>query len=389
MGEAFRYELIATDAGSNARLGRFHTPHGVIPTPMFMPVGTQATVKALDPDDLHTLDAKVILANTYHLALRPGPEIIAAAGGLHRFMAWDGPILTDSGGFQVFSLGNRRVVDDDGVTFRSLHDGSTHRFTPERVIAIEGALGADIIMPLDECIALPATEAETRSALERTHRWLERCIAAKQRPDQALFGIVQGGMNHDLRRRGAEFVGGLGLPGVAIGGLSVGETKDEMYTTLAATTAYLPEDRPRYLMGVGAPEDLWESVARGVDLFDCVLPARVARHGGLYTPAGRVSIRNARYRDLHTPLDATCTCTTCRRFTAAYLHHLCRCDELLWYRLATIHNLHFILNQMVTMRAAIADGTFAAKREEFLLGYRTADAARRATEQARFIQARH
>lgn len=380
----FRYTLLATDATTGARAGVFQTPHGDIPTPMFMPVGTQATVKALDPDDLHAMHAPVILSNTYHLALRPGPEIIAAAGGLHRFMGWDGAILTDSGGFQVFSLGPRRMVDDDGVTFRSIHDGSSHRFTPERVIAIEEALGADIIMPLDECVALPADVRDLRRALDRTHRWLERAITAKQRPDQALFGIVQGGTDPDLRREGAAFVGSLGLPGVALGGLSVGEDKASMYGTVAATVPFLPTDRPRYLMGVGSPEDLWECVARGIDLFDCVLPARVARHGGLYTPAGRVSIKNARFRNLHAPFDPACDCATCRRFTAAYLHHLHRVEELLWHRLATIHNLHFILRQMQAMRSAILDGTFADRRAAFRDTYRPASSAAAAVERAKF-----
>src|SRR4051812_24863082 len=260
---------------------------------MFMPVGTQATVKALDPDDLHALGAQIVLANTYHLTLRPGTDLIARAGGIHRFMGWDGPVLTDSGGFQVFSLGDRRTVDDDGVTFRSHIDGSTHRFTPERVVALEEEIGADIIMPLDECVSLPAEPETVRKALARTHRWLDRALAAKRRADQALFAIVQGGVDHALRREGAEYASSVAVPGIALGGLSVGESKPEMYATVAATTPYLRADRPRYLMGVGAPEDLWECVARGIDLFDCVLPARVARHGGLYTPAGRISIRNA------------------------------------------------------------------------------------------------
>jgi len=380
----FPFQLIVSDSATDARAGTLGTPHGTICTPMFMPVGTQATVKALDPDDLRALDARIILSNTYHLALRPGPELIAAAGGLHRFMAWDRPVLTDSGGFQVFSLGNQRVVDDDGVTFRSIHDGSSHRFTPERVIEIEDMLGADIIMPLDECLALPATDADLHRALDRTHRWLERAVAAKRRPDQALFGIVQGGANEALRRTGAEFVASLGLPGNAIGGLSVGESKEEMYRVLAATTPFLPTAKPRYLMGVGSPEDLWEGVARGVDLFDCVLPARVARHGGLYTPEGRVSIRNARFRDHFAPVDPTCDCTTCRRFTAAYLHHLQRAEELLWYRLATIHNLAFILREMRTMRAAILDGTFNMRRQAFHARYRPASAEAAAANRTQY-----
>lgn len=381
----FAFTVEAIDAETGARAGRFSTPHGVIPTPAFMPVGTQATVKALDPHDLREIGAPIILANAYHLSLRPGAAVIEAAGGLHRFMAWDGPILTDSGGFQVFSLGVRRAVDDDGVTFRSHLDGSVHRFTPETVIALEEVLGADIIMPLDECIALPAGDAATRDALHRTQRWLERALRAKRRDDQALFAIVQGGLSHALRREGAAFAAQLALPGVAIGGLSVGETKAEMDATLAATTELLPVDRPRYLMGVGAPEDLWASVARGVDLFDCVLPARVARHGGLYTPYGRIAIGNARYRDMHGAFDPSCRCPTCSRFSAAYLHHLYRAKELLWYRLATVHNLWFIFRQMDEMRAAVLDGSFGARHVAFLARYRAADRSAATEARARFI----
>jgi queuine tRNA-ribosyltransferase len=386
--DPFTFTLDKTDATTGARAGRFVTPRGMIQTPMFMPVGTQATVKALDPDDLHTIGAQVVLANTYHLSLRPGTDLIARAGGIHRFMGWDGPILTDSGGFQVFSLGERRTVDDDGVTFRSHIDGSTHRFTPERVIALEEEIGADIIMPLDECVSLPADPATVRNALTRTHRWLDRALAAKHRADQALFAIVQGGVDHALRREGAEYASGVDVSGIALGGLSVGESKPEMYATVAATTPYLRTDRPRYLMGVGAPEDLWECVARGIDLFDCVLPARVARHGGLYTPTGRISIRNAAYRDLHAPFDPACRCRTCSRFTAAYLHHLFRTGELLWFRLATIHNLWFVLRQMEMMRTAILAGAFAEQRSAFLAAYQPADRSRAGAERAQFLQSR-
>jgi queuine tRNA-ribosyltransferase len=388
MPEPFAFTIEAVDGETGARAGRFTTPHGAVQTPAFMPVGTQATVKALDPDDLHAVRAQIILSNTYHLSLRPGAAVVAAAGGLHRFMAWDGPILTDSGGFQVFSLGARRTVDDDGVTFRSHLDGSLHRFTPESVIALEEALGADIIMPLDECVALPAADATVRDALYRTQRWLERALSAKRRDDQALFAIVQGGLSHALRREGAAFAAQCDVPGIAIGGLSVGETKAEMDATLAATTEQLPADRPRYLMGVGAPEDLWACVARGVDMFDCVLPARVARHGGLYTPEGRMSIGNARYRDLHAAFDATCGCPTCRRFSAAYLHHLYRTKELLWYRLATIHNLWFILRQMEEIRGAIHDGSFTARHAAFRARYRTADRTAAGDARAQFVASR-
>lgn len=384
----FQFLLEATDPQTGARAGTFATPHGVIRTPAFMPVGTQATVKALDPDDLTVIGAQIVLANTYHLSLRPGAQVVERAGGLHRFMAWDGPILTDSGGFQVFSLGDRRKIDDDGVSFRSHIDGSLQRFTPESVIALEESLGADIIMPLDECVALPADDATVERALRRTRRWLDRAIAAKRRSDQALFAIVQGGLSHDLRREGARSAGAAPVPGIAIGGLSVGESKEEMYATLTDTTAELPVERPRYLMGVGSPEDLWECVARGVDLFDCVLPARVARHGGLYTLDGRVSIGNARYREEFGPVDGTCVCPTCRRFSAAYLHHLYRSRELLWYRLATIHNLSFILRLMETMREAIVDGSFATWRDAFLRRYRPADRTGVRDAHARFIESR-
>jgi queuine tRNA-ribosyltransferase len=388
MSAPFTFTLDGTDDATSARAGRFTTPHGTIQTPMFMPVGTQATVKALDPDDLHAIETQIILANTYHLSLRPGTDLIARAGGIHRFMGWDGPILTDSGGFQVFSLGERRTVDDDGVTFRSHIDGSTHRFTPERVIALEEEIGADIVMPLDECVSLPADASTLRHALTRTHRWLDRALAAKRRTDQALFAIVQGGVDHGLRREGAAYASSVDVPGIALGGLSVGESKAEMYETVAATTPYLRADRPRYLMGVGAPEDLWECVARGIDLFDCVLPARVARHGGLYTPVGRINIRNAAYRDLHGPFDMQCGCPTCYRFTAAYLHHLFRTGELLWFRLATIHNLWFVLRQMERMRAAILDGTFDEQRTAFLARFQPADRSRSVEERAQYLASR-
>lgn len=386
--EYFSFTLESTDGQTQARAGRFVTPHGEIRTPTFMPVGTQATVKALDPDDLHAVDAQIILSNTYHLSLRPGVEVIERAGGLHRFMAWDGPILTDSGGFQVFSLGDRRRVDDDGVTFRSHHDGSVQRFTPESVTALQESFGADIIMPLDECVALPADDTTTTRALHRTHRWLERALRAKHRDDQAMFAIVQGGLNPALRREGAAFAAGLGVPGVAIGGLSVGESKTAMYETLEITTDALPTDRPRYLMGVGSPEDLWECVGRGVDLFDCVLPSRVARHGGLYIPTGRINIRNAQFANHHAPVDPQCTCPTCRRFTAAYLHHLYRAGEILWYRLATLHNLWFILRQMDEMRVAILDGTFTDRLAAFQTTYHPADRAAALHAREQFVRSR-
>ena len=365
---AIDFTLLRTDSDSHARLGRITTPHGEINTPAFAPVGTQATVKALDPRDLHELGAELILGNTYHLYLRPGADLVAEMGGLHGFMGWDGPILTDSGGFQVFSLANNRRVTDEGVEFRSHIDGSRHLFTPEMVVHTQEQLGADIIMVLDEC-AEPNDRAYNEQALARTHAWAERCLHAQTRTDQALFGIVQGGVFPDLRRESAEFLTGLDFPGYAIGGLSVGETKEEMHAMLDITTPLLPEDRPRYLMGVGAPEDLIEGVARGVDMFDCVLPTRLARNGALFTREGRINMRNARFARAAEPIEAGCLCYTCRTFSRAYLRHLFKAGELLAYRLATIHNLHFLLQLMRDMRAAIAAGRFAALREEFLAGY--------------------
>jgi queuine tRNA-ribosyltransferase len=364
----FQFTLQHTDADSHARLGRILTPHGEIPTPAFAPVGTQATVKALDPRDLHELGTNLILGNTYHLYLRPGTDVVAELGGLHRFMGWDGPILTDSGGFQVFSLAKNRKVTNEGVEFRSHIDGSRHLFTPEMVIGLQEQLGADIIMVLDEC-AEPHDRAYNVRALARTHAWAERCRAAQTRSDQALFGIVQGGIFPDLRRQSAEFLTGLNFPGYAIGGLSVGETKEQMLAMLDITTSLLPAGKPRYLMGVGAPEDILESVARGVDLFDCVLPTRLARNAALFTRQGRINIRNARFERDAMPVEESCRCYTCRHFSKAYLRHLFKAGELLAYRLATVHNVHFLLELMRDVRAAIAAGRFLAFKDGFLATY--------------------
>ncbi len=365
----FGFTLIKRDPHSQARVGEYHTPHGVVPTPVFAPVGTQATVKSLSPRELKELEAPLVLANTYHLYLRPGPEVIASLGGLHRFMAWDGPLLTDSGGFQVFSLEHLRRFDDEGVVFRSHIDGSEHLFSPERVVEIQEKLGADIIMCLDEC-APPLDYGYNVRALARTHLWAERCRAAQRREDQALFGIVQGGIFADLRQRSARFLTGLDFPGYAIGGLSVGEPKEAMHAMLEETVPLLPEDSPRYLMGVGSPEDMFECVARGIDVFDCVLPTRIARNGALLTRSGRLNIRNARYADDPAPVEEGCACYTCRTFSRAYLRHLIRARELLGYRLTTVHNVHFLLNLMREIRQSILDGTFAPFKEEFLAGYR-------------------
>ncbi len=364
----FKFELLATDG--MARAGVFHTPHGPLPTPIYAPVGTQATVKSLTPRQLADVGAILVLANTYHLYLRPGDELIASLGGLHAFMQWPGPLLTDSGGFQVFSLaGGRgqkslRTIDDDGVTFRSHIDGRRHRFTPERVMEIEQNLGADIAMVLDECAPPDDYEYNVR-ALRRTHAWAERCKAAHHRPDQALFGIVQGGIFPDLRERSATFLTQLDFPGYAIGGLSVGETKEQMLTTLERTTPLLPPDKPRYLMGVGTPEDLIEGVARGVDIFDCVLPTRVARNGQALLRTGKLNIRNARFASDPAPLDETCQCYTCQHFSRAYLRHLVIAKEMLAATLLSIHNLHVMLSLIKETRAAILAGQFASYRAAF------------------------
>jgi queuine tRNA-ribosyltransferase len=358
----FGFDLLAIDG--HARAGIMHTPHGDVPTPVFMPVGTQATVKAMAPRDLRDVGATIILANTYHLYLRPGDELIARLGGLHAFMGWDRPILTDSGGYQVFSLAQRRKVDADGVTFRSHIDGSEHRFTPEKVVAIQENLGADIIICLDEC-ALADDYEYNVEALARTHAWAARCKAAQTRSDQALFGVVQGGIFADLREQSVRFLTGVGFDGYAIGGLSVGETKEQMHTTLEVVTPLLPADQPRYLMGVGTPEDLIECVARGVDMFDCVLPTRTARNGSALTRGGRINLRNARFADDPDPIEPGCTCYVCTHFSRAYVRHLTTTNEILGHHLLTVHNLHLLLTIAREMREAVMAGQFQAYREAF------------------------
>ncbi len=372
----FDFTITATDGP--ARLGRFDTPHGPLETPVFAPVGTQATVKAMRPRDLRELGATLVLANTYHLYLRPGDELIRDLGGLHRFMAWDGPILTDSGGFQVFSLSDTRRIDADGVTFKSHLDGSSHRFTPEKSIAIQENLGADIIMMFDECPP-PNDRAYVEQSLFRTHAWAERCLAAKTRPDQALFGIVQGGIFRDLREQSAAFLMGLDLPGYAIGGLAVGETKAEMHTVLEALHPMLPAHRPRYLMGVGAPEDLVNGVLRGIDIFDCVLPTRIARNGAALVGGrgdrmgGRINLRNAQYTADPLPIDPACDCPTCAHFSRAYLRHLVMANEILAHILLTTHNLHFLLRLMDDLRKAIRKGELVQFAMDFLSHYPNED----------------
>ena len=367
---SFEFTLLAQDG--DARLGRFDTPHGPLETPLFAPVGTQATVKAMRPRDLRELGASLVLANTYHLYLRPGDERIRDLGGLHRFMGWDGPILTDSGGFQVFSLSDARRIDDDGVTFKSHLDGSAHRFTPEKSIAVQENLGADIIMMFDECP--PPTDYDyVQRSLARTHAWAERCLAAKTRPDQALFGIVQGGIFRDLREASARFLIDFDLPGYAVGGLAVGESKPEMHAVLEWLHPLLPAGKPRYLMGVGAPEDLVNGVLRGVDIFDCVLPTRIARNGSAMVLGGRINLRNAQYADDPRPVDAACDCYACAHFSRAYIRHLVKADEILASILLTTHNLHFLLRLMDDLRKAIRKGTVGEYAMEFLSHYEIRD----------------
>jgi queuine tRNA-ribosyltransferase len=347
-----------------ARLGQLQTPHGTIDTPQFMPVGTQATVKALTPGDLRAAGTQIVLANTYHLSLRPGHARIAALGGLHRFMAWDGPILTDSGGFQVFSLAHLTRVDDDGVSFSSHLDGSPLRLTPELAMEIQAALGSDIAMAFDQLVDPTLPTGEVARAMERTHRWAERCLAARSRPDQALFGIIQGGVDATLRRESSAAIAALPFDGIAIGGLSVGESKAEMAATLDVVADALGDDpRVRYLMGVGSPLDFFDAVERGIDLFDCVLPTRVARNGQLWTSQGRLNMRNARFQDDAGPVDPECACETCRNHSRAYLAHLFRAEELLAYRLSSVHNVTYTLDLMRKIRGALADGSFASLRE--------------------------
>jgi queuine tRNA-ribosyltransferase len=349
-----------TAKNNRARAGVFTTPHGDLQTPVFAPVGTQATVKTLTPEHLKGIHASLVLSNTYHLYLRPGDELVRDMGGLHKFMQWPNPMLTDSGGFQVFSLAKTRAIDDDGVTFKSHIDGSTHRFTPEKSIAIQENLGADIIMAFDEC-SDPNDQAYTKLAMDRTHRWAERSVSAKTRSDQALFGIVQGGVSADLRAESAKFISSLDTPGIAIGGLSVGETKDEMHDMLDIVTPLLPENKPRYLMGVGTPEDLINGVARGIDMFDCVLPTRLARHHSAFSPEGRLNMMNATFAREERPLDETCDCYTCKTFTRAYIRHLIVARELLAGTLISIHNLRALIRLMEEIRVYIADGSFEEK----------------------------
>jgi len=374
---SFKFELLKKDTSSNARLGRFYTKHGVVNTPVFMPVGTVATVKAMTPHEVKDLGAEIILGNTYHLMLRPGHEIIRELGGLHKFMAWDGPILTDSGGFQVFSLGDLRKITEDGVYFQSHIDGAKHTLTPESAIEIQEALGSDIMMILDECTPYPATFDYAKSSMERTLRWGKRCREHQLRPRpegtvpgmnedrQALFGIVQGSMFKELREVSARETVNIEFDGYALGGLSVGESKDEMHEMIDVSAPHLPEDKPRYLMGVGLPEDLLEGVRRGIDMFDCVIPTRNARNGMLFTTFGVIQIKHSRYIRDSSPIDTECGCYTCKHFSRAYLRHLYMAKEILSSRLNTIHNLYYYLNLMKGVRAALEEGRFERFYKEF------------------------
>ena len=365
-----KFEVVATDGA--ARAGRLTTTHGVVETPVFMPVGTHGTVKALGPDDLRAAGAQIVLANTYHLFLRPGHEVVRELGGLHRFMGWDGVILTDSGGFQVFSLSKLRKITDAGVEFRSPVDGSIHFLSPEIAVEVQQALGADIMHPLDECLAYPASHEAAERSLELTLRWAARSKAAhvgRGAASQAMFGIVQGGTDEELRARAARATVELGFDGYAIGGMAVGEPKQAMYDLTALVASLVPAGQPRYLMGVGKPEDLVEAVARGVDMFDCVLPTRNARNGQAFTADGPVTLKQARYARAAAPLDAECTCYACRDFSRAYLRHLFMSGELLAYRLLTLHNVTFFLRLMREMRSAIAEGVFGPFQARFFARY--------------------
>ena len=383
------FKLVQTCPDSKARTGELVTPHGMVPTPVFLPVGSQGAVKTLTPEEVKALGIVMVLANTYHLYLRPGIAVIEGMGGLHKFMAWDRAILTDSGGYQIFSLASLRRVSDEGVLFRSHVDGSEHFITPELIIQFQESLGADIIMVLDECPACDDSFEKVQTAMARTHQWAERCQKSQKRGDQALYAIIQGGVFPQLRRQSAEYLTSLGFSGYAIGGLSLGEPKRVTLAITEQTVALLPPDKPRYLMGVGSPEDIIEGVARGIDIFDSALPTRVARNGAFFTPLGRVNIGNAAYSQMEQPVVPDCDCYTCRNFSAAYLHHLFSSDELLAYRLATIHNLSFISDLMRQIKSAILNGTFSAFKDNFLANYKPTDEQIRLEQKQKWFKSRN
>jgi len=372
-----RFKIMHYCEQTGARAAELALLHGKVTTPIFLPVGTQATVKSLDTPDMERIGIKMLLCNAYHLYLRPGIDVIKKAGGLHRFMRWDGPILTDSGGYQVFSLSSFRKLTEEGVVFRSHIDGSEHSITPETSTAMQEELGADIIMALDVCPGSTAARDKQEKAMQSTFRWAKRCREAHRPTGQLLFGIIQGGTYPDLRRQAAEQITSLDFPGNAIGGLSLGESKAAMWETVGATVPCMPSDRPRYLMGVGSPEDIVEGISRGIDIFDSALPTRVARNGALYTRVGRKNIRRADFKEDMGPVELGCGCYTCGNYSAAYLHHLFRSEELLGYRLATIHNLFFMQKLIEYARAAIAENTFPQFRSNFLESYKTTDEDKR------------
>jgi queuine tRNA-ribosyltransferase len=379
------FTVVKTSTGNQARLGKLVTNHGIVHTPAFMPVASRGTVKTLTPDELKAIGVTMVLGNTYHLYLKPGIDVVGKLGGLHRFMGWDGPILTDSGGYQVFSLARLCDITDDGVTFRSHIDGSEHYLTPESVIEFEQELGADIIMTLDECPPVTAGAAKLIEAVDRTSRWAERCRKHHRSSDQLLFGIVQGGTLPQLRQQSVKAITALDFPGYAIGGLSLGEAKELTWSMMDETMPFLPLDRPRYLMGVGSPEDIIEGISRGVDLFDSALPTRVARNGALFTKKGRQNIRKAAYKTKKGPIEDDCDCYSCRTFSTAYLHHLFKCEEMLGYRLATIHNLRFITRLMQKIHFAIQQADFAEFKREFLSGYQVTDEVVRLAQKRKWL----
>jgi queuine tRNA-ribosyltransferase len=364
--DAVKFELLKTDERSGARRGRIFTPHGTVETPVFMPVGTAATIKSMKPEDVADMGVEIMLSNTYHLFLRPGHEIVKEAGGIHKFMNWDKAVLTDSGGFQVFSLASLRKISEQGVEFRSHIDGSLHMLSPEKSMEVQNALGSDIIMAFDECPPYPADRQYVKNSLERTTRWLKRCKEYHTNTEnQSLFGIMQGGMYADLRIESAKAIVDLDLPGYAIGGLSVGEPKEIMYDVLDACVEYLPREKPRYLMGVGSPDCLFEGVERGIDMFDCVLPTRNARHGTAMTSSGKLAIKNSKYEKDFTTLDPECDCYTCKNYSKAYLRHLFKANELLSSTLLTTHNINFLTKVMNNMREAIEENRFVEYKKEF------------------------
>ena len=382
------FNLVNTCPDTQARAGELITAHGTVPTPVFMPVGSRAAVKTLTPDELKEIGVPMLLANTYHLYLRPGIDVIEGLGGLHKFMGWDGPILTDSGGYQIFSLASLRKITDEGVTFRSHIDGSEHFITPELAVDFQVALGSDVVMVLDECPGHDDSPEKVERAMLRTSRWAEHCLKRHSCEDQALYAIVQGGMSPELRRQSAEQLVSLGFPGYAIGGLSLGEAKSVTWSIVEATVPYLPQEKPRYLMGVGSPEDIVTAVGLGIDMFDSALPTRVARNGAVYTWQGRQNIRRSVHSRVEGPLVPGCDCYTCRNFSAAYLHHLFDSGETLALRLATIHNLHFLQELMRKIRESILAGTFPAFRESFLATYQPANEQVRLEQKQKWLDSR-